>query len=142
MCLNKTRGLFAKSVLALSAVAFIGIGIAFVAFPGYLLEAVGIQATPGTPLTDIRAIYGGLDLGVGLFLLYCLLRSELRLGLIAGAIILSCIAGGRIVGIAIGISGFLAEDAGQDAITFYLLALEISGGILSAFAATRVPRNP
>jgi len=125
--------LFPKSVLAFSTLAFIGIGISFIAFPESLLEVVGIHAPAGSPLTDIRAIYGGIDLGVGLFLLYCLVRSEVRLGLIASALILFSLAAGRSVG--------LVLDGEQDAITFYLLAVEVLGGALSAIAVTRAAKN-
>ena len=106
---------FSKGILALSAAAFIGIGIAFVVFPEYLLGRVGIDAPHGSPLTDIRAVYGGLDLGIGLFLLYCLIRSEVQLGLVASAMILWCLVGSRLVGV--------AADGEQNAITFYTVKM-------------------
>ncbi len=112
-----------RSVLAVSALVFLGIGLVFLAAPDSLLPRVNITAPPGTALTDIRAVYGGLDLGIGLFLIFCWTKRQYALGLTACAFTLSGLACGRIIGIAI--------DSNQDNITFILLAAEVIGAVLA-----------
>lgn len=110
-------------ILALSALLFLAVGVAFVVSPQGLLERIQVDAPPGTALTDIRAVYGGLDFGVGVFLFYCLATGARRSGLVASTLVLVGLAGGRIVGIVV--------DPSQEPITYTLLASEVVGTVLS-----------
>jgi hypothetical protein len=114
-----------KAILALSAIAFLGIGVTFIAAPNALLPRVNISAPEGTALTDIRAIYGGLDLGVDIALAYCLVRGHTALGLRVTAFVLGGIALGRAIGIVL--------DDNQTTITYVLWATEIGGALIAAF---------
>lgn len=118
--------MFQNIVLAISALVFIGIGLAFLTVPESMLPRVNITVPAGTALTDIRAVYGGLDLGVGLFLGFCFVRRQMKLGLYACAFTLGGLAAGRIIGI------LLQRE--QDAITFFLLASEVLGAALAIVA--------
>ncbi len=111
--------MFQRLVLAVSALVFLGIGLVFLAAPESLLPRVNITAPPGTALTDIRAVYGGLDLGVGIFLVFCIVRRQVRLGLAASGFTFGGLACARLIGIAI--------DAEQQTITYILLVAEILG---------------
>ena len=115
--------MYQRFVLAVSALVFIGIGIMFLSSPQSLLPRVNITAPPGTALADVRAVYGGLDLGIGLFLAFCSVRSQVRMGLVACVLTLGGLACGRILGIAL--------NPEQEVITYYLLASEVFGAALA-----------
>ena len=59
---------FARIILALSSVPFIFIGTAFTLFPVPMGDLVGVSLVDATAIADVRAVYGGLQLGCGLFL--------------------------------------------------------------------------
>jgi hypothetical protein len=118
--------MLAKIVLALSGAVFVGIGVMFLAFPERMVPNVSIVAPPGTALTDVRAVYGGLDAAIGVFLLYCLAQSQVRIGLLAGLLTLGGLACGRVLGIAL--------DGQQAPITYYLLTSEVLGAVICGVA--------
>jgi Domain of unknown function (DUF4345) len=68
-------------VLAIAGLGFIGFGIAFLFWPDALLTGIGIQASSTQASIEIRAMYGGLELGLGIFLLSCLATARQRTGL-------------------------------------------------------------
>ena len=59
---------FARIILALSAVPFACIGAAFTLFPLQMGEFLGLSLADATAVADVRAVYGGLQLGCALFL--------------------------------------------------------------------------
>ncbi len=59
---------FARAVVALSAIPFAAIGAAFLLFPTDLARFVGLHPTGATADADVRAVYGGLQLGCAFFL--------------------------------------------------------------------------
>jgi len=118
--------MYQRIILGISAMVFIGIGVAFLVTPQSLLPRVNINATPGTALTDVRAVYGGLDLGIGLFLAFCFVRGQLRTGLVACVFTLGGLSCGRILGIGL--------NREQDMITYYLLAAEVLGVAMATTA--------
>ena len=70
--------LFPIIVLALCALGFLGFGAWLLVEPTGALAKIGIGATTPTGLVELRAFYGGLEIGLGLFLGWCLLRPEWR----------------------------------------------------------------
>lgn len=118
--------LFVRWVLGLSAIIFGLIGLAFVFFPGTMIPAMDITAEPGKALSDIRAVYGGLDLALGILLGICFIRKEYADGLAISTLFCTCIFLGRLVGIAF--------DPARDILTFGLFASEVLGAVLSAIA--------
>ena len=70
--------LFPILVLALCALGFLGFGTWLLADPASALAKIGIHASSPTGLVELRAFYGGMELGLGLFLAGCLWRPEWR----------------------------------------------------------------
>jgi hypothetical protein len=72
-----------RVVLAISTLIFIGFGTWLFATPE-ALSGIGIQLTEPAARIDIRATYGGMELGLSAFLIMCLLRDDwVRIGLVA-----------------------------------------------------------
>ena len=89
---------FARIVLRLSAVAFAGIGTAFLIAPASMGAYVGVTVSGATADNDIRAVYGGLQLGCAAVLWAASIRSEsLHLGLLVQILLFSGLALGRFV---------------------------------------------
>ena len=70
--------LFPNVVLALCAIGFLAFGLWLLVDPAGALGKIGIEARNGTGLVELRAFYGGMELGLGLFLAWCALRPEWR----------------------------------------------------------------
>jgi hypothetical protein len=89
---------FATFVLRVSAIAFAGIGAAFLLAPASMGAFVGISLAGASADNDIRAVYGGLQLGCGALLWVASSRPEwLRPGLFAQLILFAGLAAGRVV---------------------------------------------
>ncbi|GAB2489423.1 DUF4345 family protein [Arenimonas alkanexedens] len=101
---------FRIAVLVLAALGFLGFGLAIVAAPEAVLATVGISGTTAG-LVELRAFYGGLELGLGAFLLICAAKPSWRApGLLSVALINGGIALARLLGIALSgeFTGFFA----------------------------------
>ncbi len=57
--------MIARVFLALSGLIWLPYGIYLFFEPGYLAEAAGIAATTATGQIELRAMYGGLQAGIG-----------------------------------------------------------------------------
>lgn len=91
---------FAAIVLALAGLGFLGFGAAIVVDPAGVLAPVGISGT-AAGLVELRAFYGGLELGLGAFLLACAACPGWRRpGLWAVLAVNGGIAAARLLGIA------------------------------------------
>ena len=62
----------ARAFVATSAAVFTGIGLWTLIDPVGALEQVGVTATSPGGVLELRAMYGGLELGMATFLLWCL----------------------------------------------------------------------
>ncbi len=112
--------------LALGAAGFSAFGLTLGVAPG-LLAAVDLA--PGTPTgrSDLRAIFGGMELGVGAFLAVAAGRPAWHgPALLAQALALSGALAGRLVS--------LALDGVPRPITFGFAALEAAGVLLAGLA--------
>ncbi len=118
--------LFVRWVLAILAAVFLLLGLAFMFLPNMMVGAIDITAGSPKALADIRAVYGGLDLALGILLLICFLRKEWATGLAIGTLTCTCLFAGRLVGILI--------DGANDILTFGLIASEVLGAVLAAVA--------
>ncbi len=56
-----------RLALAIAAAGFAGFGAACLAQPKKMLRLVDIKATSPVGTTELRAMYGGLELGFGAF---------------------------------------------------------------------------
>lgn len=70
---------FAIVVLVLGGLGFLGFGAWLVVDPAGGLAGVHIAATDPAGLIELRAFYGGLELGLGAFLLACAARPAWRM---------------------------------------------------------------
>lgn len=124
---------FAVGVLILNGLVLIGIGLGGLVAPGLLLDPVGITLNRVGPLNEIRAGYGGMHLGVGLFILWMASRpSQRRTGLTLAVLFMGGLVLGRVLSLAI--------DGWPPRLLFSLLAGELVLGGL-AFAALKVGRE-
>lgn len=69
-------------VITIAGLGFLAFGILFLCWPDMLMPGVGIQAAAPQAQVEIRAMYGGLELGLGLLLLNCFAVERRRLGLL------------------------------------------------------------
>jgi hypothetical protein len=96
-----------RFLLALLGLGFVGFGFAFIFSPDQMAAVVSLSFAAPSARTDVRALYGGMEFGVGVFLLLCAMRREfVRVGLFAGACVLIATATARSVGLMLdGLSG-------------------------------------
>lgn len=67
----------ARILLAVQALLLAGFGLAYFIRPQEMANLSGMLLMEPAALTDVRAYYGGLQLGLGLYLLLALLRTDL-----------------------------------------------------------------
>lgn len=96
---------FARLVLQLSALAFAGIGAAFLFAPAAMAGFVGVSFSGATTDNDVCAVCGGLQLGCAAILWAASIRADwLHLGLLAQILLFSGLSLGRFVSwIAVGL---------------------------------------
>ncbi len=89
-----------RVILALIGLTFAGFGFAFIFNPDEMGALADLTLTMPSARTDVRATYGGLEFGLGVFLLMCAFReSFVRIGLFAAACALISMATARTVGL-------------------------------------------
>ncbi len=118
--------LFVRWMLGISAAVFLALGLAFMFAPGMMIGAMDLKAESPKALADVRAVYGGLDLTIGILLIFCFFRKFWANGLAISALACTCIFCGRLVGIIV--------DPARDILTYGLFAVEVLGAVLSAIA--------
>ncbi len=76
--------LFGKILLYLASAMLGVMGILFLFWPRWIGGEVALGLTAPAAATDVRAVYGGFELGVAIFLAYCATHQGLqRIGLLA-----------------------------------------------------------
>ena len=121
-------------MLWLNSALFIVFGVCFIAAPAFFATVI-TGAAPGTSsaLIDMRATYGGMGLGVGLFFGFCARHpSTVQLGLFASLFVLATTAAARMVG--------FFGDGSPNVFMFLLLGTELLFVVLIV-AALRQFRN-
>ena len=123
----------ARFILITSALVFLAVGVGFLVIPVEWASLTEISLPTPMSRTDLRATYGGLDFGIGVFLLIAARRAEwVRPGLLLLALAAAGFATGRVI-------GFLAEGfAGSLMLLF--LAIELSIVVVAVIALRRVSR--
>ncbi|MGH2794654.1 MAG: DUF4345 domain-containing protein [Actinomycetota bacterium] len=119
-------------LLRITSVLFVAFGIGFVVAPQDLAELM-TDAAPSVPsaVTDMRATYGGVALGIGLFIGYCARRAEtVRLGLLAAISVIASLGTARLIGIII--------DGSPNAFMLVFLATEVASLLLLVIALRRI----
>jgi hypothetical protein len=123
---------FATNLLRVNAVLFIVFGLCFVVAPEFFAYSL-TGSEPWTPsaLTDMRATYGGMGLGVGLVFWFLARQRETVIAGLAGSLlVLGATASARVV-------GFIADGA-PNVFMLVLFAAEVMFVALSASALKRV----
>ena len=121
---------FTQVFLVLCGLAFVLIGINTFVDPLRAVAPLELNVNTVSALNELRATYGGMQIGIGLFLLAGVGRAALtRPALLAQALLVGGLVVGRLVGIALdGLpSGFVQG----------LLALELTISVLSVLLYRR-----
>ena len=124
---------FARFVVGVSALAFLGFGTAFLVAPETLVGTVALQPTDPIGLTEIRAFYGGLEIGLAVFLLACLFGDRRDLLAATSAVAMTMAA----VAIARGWGMFMDDTAGTLMAGFMATELVFAAAALLARARLR-----
>ncbi|MBC7541553.1 MAG: DUF4345 family protein [Candidatus Sericytochromatia bacterium] len=118
----------ARLLLMLNSLVFGVFGLLFLIWPAGMAATVGLAAANPTGIIDIRATYGGLELGISALLGYCAISiGGTAFGLLAATCAFTGFAGGRLIGIianggAVGlIWGILACDVLLVALNAWML---------------------
>lgn len=69
--------IFSKCLVVLAGLGFLGYGVAFLIAPEATLAGAGMQLTGSGSGVELRAFYGGLELGLGLWLIFAGLNDKL-----------------------------------------------------------------
>ncbi|HEX8830461.1 MAG TPA: DUF4345 family protein [Longimicrobium sp.] len=121
---------FARVSLILGALGLIGFGAALLVRPS-LLAVVGVELTRPAAATEIRAFYGGLELGLAAFFIAATRHSAwLRPALFAQAVALGGIVAARLVGIMV--------DGSAEPMILGFAAVEGAGALLGFIALRRL----
>ena len=121
--------------LALSGLFLAGYGIYCLIDPGLLGRLTGLVIATPAAMTEIRAMYGGLELGLGLFfLISAVLPQTTRQGLFC---MLLCLGG---LGLSRG-AGLLFDGAG-DGYNIGALIYELGSAVLALAALRFLHRAP
>lgn len=126
---TSTRG--PRIFLVIGGVIMLAVGLYFGANPTALSNGMGIELPKPSARSDARAVYGGFQCAIGLFMLWSL-RSDatLRSGLVLGAMISLGAVVGRLVGFAID---------GPDIRNVVFGGVELVGGLAAIWFARRAP---
>jgi len=120
-------------LLGLSA-AYVVFGVAFLLAPAKMAGLVDLTTTTKTGLIELRAFYGGVELGLGAFLALAATRREWYApALVAALMSFLGIAGARIYGISV--------DGIPGALVFLLLALEVAGVVAATWGLVQLKKG-
>lgn len=116
-----------RLVLAFIALTYAGFGFVFITRPNEMATMVSIVLPDAGGRTDFRAVYGGLEFGLGVFLFLCAFRREfVRVGLFAAACALVAMATARTMGLLLDGFNFLQ---------FMITLSEWAGGVLALWGS-------
>jgi uncharacterized membrane protein len=119
-----------RVALITAAAGFAGFGAACVARPKEMLGRVDVRARSARGATELRAMYGGLELGLGAFFVAAALKDEWsRPALVAQALGLGGLAASRLAGI--------LHDRPRGALMKALFVAEASAAALAGAALAR-----
>ena len=121
-----------KLFLGFNLVVWLPYGLFCLLQPTYLGEVAGVIGSTPTGTTEIRAMYGGLQTGIGVLALVALLRTEhVRGALLA----LLCLSGGLVLA---RITGF-ALDASSSGYTWGAIGFELFNTLCAGLLFRREP---
>lgn len=116
-----------RIVLLIISVLFFGVGIAGLLAPASVAATVSLTAESNQGLTELRAMYGGLQIGIALFIGLAAMRPQwMKPGLILSICVLTGLAAGRFVG--------LQLDGGALPLMLPFALLETGGTLICLWA--------
>ncbi|MET1078638.1 MAG: DUF4345 domain-containing protein [Pseudomonas sp.] len=126
--------LFARIFLAVQALALVGLGLAYFIQPEEMANLSGMLLMAPAAITDVRAYYGGLQIGLGVFLLLAISRADLtRAALTLLVLVYAGLALGRI-------GGLWLDGTTQQSFNLYALLIELVSAGLAFWALRGVSR--
>ncbi len=121
-----------KAFLLLNVVMWLPYGIACLVNPSILAGFTGISMTTATAVTEIRAMYGGMQSAIGLICLFGLISTKMVRPALAMVAFAFCgIAIARVMGLAI--------DSSGSEYTYGAVGFEIVGAIISVIIFIKQP---
>ncbi len=122
-----------RIVLGVGGVVMTGVGVTFTLAPRLLEGGAGLSLGGPVGATEIRAVYGGIELAIGVFLLLCAAVPSWRApGLVLAALVGGLAGGARVLG--------LVAD-GVDWKNVLWASLELAGGAVAFYALLRLRRD-
>ncbi|WP_397377750.1 DUF4345 domain-containing protein [Pseudomonas sp.] len=126
--------LFARVVLVIQLLALGGLGLAYFVRPHEMASLSGMLLMSAAAATDVRAYYGGLQLGLAAFIGMALTRLELtRTALTLLVLLYSALALARI-------GGLWLDGGAQQTFNLYALLLEVVSAGLCFWALRGLQR--
>lgn len=114
-----------KLILWIAAIVFASLGLAFLYFPEKLIAYVAIDLESAISFSEIRTIYGGMELGLACFFVYAAADAKrVRIGLVLMLAVFGGLIFGRLASIAL--DGFPEEPG------LFLILAELSGLLAAA----------
>jgi len=121
---------FARTYLRIAGVFTLVFGVWYLLAPGFLLDAAGFEPVAPAGRTDVRATYGGFQLGLGAFLLWAAAEeSRVRTALVLVVLSIGAVGLSRSVG--------LVLDGSPNPFHVAGLTTEISLTLLTVYAIRR-----
>ncbi|MEM7281592.1 MAG: DUF4345 family protein [Pseudomonadota bacterium] len=119
--------MYSKAVLFVFALVYIALGVWCWSMPVEVAGRVGFKLVGDSGVSEFQVVYGGLELAIGFFLLFCFKNAQYQqAGLVFAVISSACLFGVRTISIALG---------GEfEAITYRLWAAELVIVILALSA--------
>lgn len=127
--------LFARIVLLIQVAALVLLGLAYFIRPEEMASFSGALLMSAAAVTEVRAFYGGLQLGLAAFLAMALLRLDLlRPALTLLVLLYSALAVARI-------GGLWLDGGAQQTFNLYALLLELVSAGLAWWALRGIQRG-
>ena len=125
----------ARVVLIIQLVALVGLGLAYFIQPHQMANLSGMLLMAPAAATDMRAFYGGLQIGLAAFIGVSLSRLDLtRAALTLLVLLYSSMALARM-------GGLWLDGGAQQTFNLYALLLEVVSVVLCFWALRGLPRT-
>lgn len=126
--------LFARIVLSIQIAALLVLGLAYFIRPEEMASFSGALLMGSAAVTEVRAYYGGLQLGLAAYLAMALLRQDLlRPALLLLVLLYSSLVLARI-------AGLWLDGGAQQTFNLYALLLEVASAGLAWWALRGLSR--
>lgn len=116
---------FSRLILALSGLVFGAYGVYCTANPYFAAEQIGYAMSNSSEVVEVMAMYGGLQIALGIIFLFCALKQQWIIpGLACVAICTLCLSSTRSLGISLhGADGYNLGALAYEAISAVLATI-------------------